>query len=184
VLDIGAGAGVHSLALQERGMEVVAIDIAPEAVQVMSSRGVTDARCSDIYGFQDGAFDTLLMMMHGIGMVGDLAGLDRFLAHAKTLLRPGGQIVCDSLDVRPTTDPRHRAYLDSLVAAGRYVGEIRIRFEYKGLVGPLGGWMHVDPDKLAQHATRAGWACQVVCSQKNGDYLARLALSGAEPELA
>lgn len=44
VLDVGAGAGCHSLVLQNRGLEVTAIDISPLSVQVQQERGVRDAR--------------------------------------------------------------------------------------------------------------------------------------------
>src|SRR5688500_2641830 len=40
VLDIGAGAGRHSLPLQRRGLNVCAIDIVPDCVTVMKMRGV------------------------------------------------------------------------------------------------------------------------------------------------
>jgi SAM-dependent methyltransferase len=175
VLDIGAGTGCHSLALQERGLEVLAIDVAPQAVEIMSKRGVEDARLADVFAFHGGPFDTLLMMMHGIGLVQDLAGLDRFLAHARTLLKPGGQILLDSLDVRCTQDPRHLAYQQANRQAGRYFGEIRLRFEYKGRMGPSFGWLHVDAVTLEEHAGRAGWSCEVMRREESGDYLARLA---------
>ena len=113
-------------------------------------------------------------MMHGIGMVQDLTGLDRFLEHAHSLLKPSGQILLDSLDVRGTDDPVHLAYQESNRRAGRYVGEIRMCFAYKGKGGPLFGWLHVDPETLTAHAERIGWACQVVCQEDNGDFLARL----------
>ena len=39
-LDVGAGSGCHSLVLQEKGIDVTAIDISPLSVQTMKERGV------------------------------------------------------------------------------------------------------------------------------------------------
>ena len=83
VLDVGAGAGIHSLALQQQGTAVTAIDINPHAVAVMSRRGVKDVHCADVFQFRTQLFETLLLMGHGIGMVETVAGLDRFLTHAR-----------------------------------------------------------------------------------------------------
>jgi 2-polyprenyl-3-methyl-5-hydroxy-6-metoxy-1,4-benzoquinol methylase len=178
VLDIGAGTGCHSLALQEQGLRVLAIDVSPHAIEIMSKRGVKEIQQVDIFKFHEGPFDTLLMMMHGIGMVQDLSGLDRFLRHAHKLIKPDGQIVFDSLDVRCTENPRHLAYHEANRRAGLYFGEIRMQFEYKGQIGPLFSWLHVDPETLVDHAERIGWSCQVVCREENGDYLAQLTPMG------
>ncbi len=177
VLDIGAGTGCHSLALQKRGLKVLAIDVSPQAVEIMSNLGVKECQQADIFEFHKDRFDTLLMMMHGIGMVQDLSGLDRFLGHAHTILKPDGRIILDSLDVRGTDDPRHLAYQEAIRQAGRYIGEIRMSFEYKGQTGPLFGWLHVDPETLMSHAERMGWSCQVV-GQDGEDYLAQLNVMG------
>jgi 2-polyprenyl-3-methyl-5-hydroxy-6-metoxy-1,4-benzoquinol methylase len=174
VLDIGAGTGCHSLALQERGAKVQAIDISPQAVEILTKRGVANARLADVFSLSGERFDTLLMMMHGIGMVETLAGLDRFLRHAHTLLKPNGRLLCDALDVRRASDPRHLAYHEANRQAGRYFGEIRMRFEYKGQRGPLFGWLHVDAETLADHAGQAGWECRIVHPQEDGNYLAQL----------
>jgi SAM-dependent methyltransferase len=177
VLDVGAGTGCHSLALQEQGCQVTAIDILPHAVEIMRARGVRHVECVDVFDVKNTrpqVFDTLLLMMHGIGMVETLAGLDRFLQHARGLLSPDGQIICDSLDVRVSTDPVHMAYHETNRQAGRYVGEIRMSFEYKGHAGPLCGWLHVDAETLSRHARQAGWDCRVVHREENGDYLAQL----------
>ena len=182
VLDIGAGTGCHSLALQARGIRVLAIDVSPLALEIMAQRGVEECRQADIFRFHGGPFDTLLLMMHGIGMVGDLAGLDCFLTHARTLLKPDGRLLFDSLDVRCTEEPVHLAYQEANRQAGRYFGEIRLRFEYQGRVGPHFGWLHVDPGTLAGHAERLGWCCRVVRQEENGDYLAQLTLAAPAPE--
>lgn len=177
VLDIGAGTGCHSLALQERGIRVLAIDVSSHAIEIMSKRGVKECQHVDVFEFHKGPFDTLLMM-HSIGMVENLSGLDRFLCHAHKLLKPDGQIVFDSFDVRYTENPRHLAYQEANRQAGRYFGEIRRRFEYRGQIGPLFGWLHVDPETLIDHAERMGWFCQVVCREDDGDYLAQLTRMG------
>jgi len=176
VLDIGAGTGLHSLVLQSRGLTVIAIDVSSLAVTIMQESGVEDPRWADIFSFDDGPFDTLLMLGHGIGMAQDLAGLDRFLAHARSLVRRGGQVLVHSHDVRKTHDPRHLAYHDANRRAGRYIGEIRMRFVFENDVGPMCGWLHVDPETLMRHAERAGWGCDIVLEEESGDYLARLTL--------
>lgn len=177
VLDVGAGAGCHSLALQEQGFQVMSIDISPQAVEIMRARGVRHVECIDVFDVKSArprTFDTLLLMMHGIGMVETLAGLDRFLQHARQLLGPDGQIVCDSLDVRVSIDPVNTAYHEANRQAGRYVGEIRMSFEYNGHAGPVCGWLHVDAETLSHHARQAEWDCRVIHREEHGDYLAQM----------
>jgi len=174
VLDAGAGAGCHSLVLQEQELSVCAIDIAPEAVEVMRARGVKDARCADIFHFQEGPFDTLLLMMNGIGVVEDLAGLHRFLADAHRLIAPDGQILLDSYDPNWSDDPGEGAPSEARGPAGRYIGEMRFRLEYKGKKGPPLAWLFLDAKLLAEHAMKAGWSCEVIWQEEEGHYLARL----------
>lgn len=88
VLDAGAGAGPHSIVLQNNGLSVCAIDISPEAVEIMCKRGVKNVHCADIFNYTGETFDTILMMMHGIGMVENVRGLDKFLAVVKEKLKP------------------------------------------------------------------------------------------------
>jgi len=173
VLDAGAGAGCHSLVLQEQGLSVCAIDIAPEAVEVMRRRGVKDARCADIFHFQEKPFDMILLMMNGIGVVGDLAGLDGFLADVPRLLAPDGQILLDSYDPTWTDDSDDRPP-STTASAGRYIGEMRFRLEYKGKKGPTLAWLFLDSKLLAERAMKAGWFCEVIWQEKEGHYLARL----------
>jgi SAM-dependent methyltransferase len=177
VLDIGAGSGHHSLVLQERGLNVVALDVSPEAIEIMKRRGVKTICHADIFELESGTFDTLLMLGHGIGMVGDLSGLRRFLVRARTLIGPGGILVCDSLDVRCTSDPVHLAYHDSNRKKNRYIGEIHFQIEYKGKSGKPFSWLQLDPETLCREAMSSGWSCEINCQEPWGDYLAQLNLS-------
>jgi len=174
VLDAGAGAGCHTLALQDRGLSVCAIDIAPEAVEVMRRRGVEDARCADLFTFQGAVFETILLMMNGIGVVGDLAGLDRFLEDVRRLLAPDGQILLDSYDPRRDDEARPAAVSAYRAAGARYVGEMRFRLEYRGRKGPPLRWLFLDAPLLAERAMKAGWSCELIWREEEGHYLARL----------
>ena len=90
VLDIGAGAGRHTLILQERGRMVTALDVSHDAVEVMKLRGVRNPIHGDLFAFSGGPFDTLLLLMRSVGMAGDLDGLNRFFGIARGLLSPRG----------------------------------------------------------------------------------------------
>lgn len=177
VLDVGAGTGVHTLYLQQRGFEVCAIDVLPEAVEIMRRRGVRDARLVDVNEFIDGCeaerFDTVLMMMNGVGILGTLEGLDRFLGRAARLLQPGGQILVDSGPARIVGDqeaPAAELALDD----SRYPGEAWIRLEYRGEKGPPFRELYCDSETLAEHAAAAGWEAEVVFRDRLLGYVARL----------
>ena len=133
-----------------------------------------DVHCADIFDFQEEPFDTLLMLGHGIGIVEDLQGLSRFLAHARRLTRAGGHLLLDSLDVRQTDDPKHLAYHEANRRTGRYFGEIRLQLEYAGQTGPYCGWLHVDPEILRKQGELAGWQCETILELDSGGYLAGL----------
>jgi SAM-dependent methyltransferase len=174
VLDVGAGSGLHSLVLQEKGVPVTSIDIIPHAVEIMKQRGVKDAHCANIFEFQGGPYNTILLLGRGIGMVETIAGLDRFLAHAEGLVFADGLVLLDSLDVRVTDDPSHLAYHEANRKAGRYVGESRLQFHFQGKKGANCCWLHVDSDTLKERAEAASWLCDVILQEETGDYLAKL----------
>ena len=174
ILDIGAGSGIHTLILQSRGLIVTAIDINSDAVKIMIQRRIQDVHCADIMQFKGGPFDTLLMMGHGIGMVEDIQGLNLFLDYATRLTKGDGQLLINSVDVRQTDDSVHLKYQKANRLAGRYFGETRIQFEYKGESGPFCGWLHVDPQTLQKQAELKDWRTEIIFQEKSGEYLARL----------
>ena len=178
VLDVGAGAGSHALVLQERGLNVTAVDVDAQAVEVMRRRGVHRALRGDFLRDPDaqlgGPFDTLLLLMNGIGLAGDLDGLDLFFHRAAEHLAPGGQLLFDSTDLRLGPHPREMARMAARVRAGRYRGATLQRLLYHGVEAPPLAWLYVDEEMLRAHAERAGWASQVIFTGPDGTYLARL----------
>jgi SAM-dependent methyltransferase len=170
VLDAGAGAGCHSLVLQARGLSVTALDVSPDAVEVMRRRGVRDVRCGDVFAFAGERFDTLLMLMNGIGLVGTLDGLDRFLRDMPRLVADGGQILLDSFDPGPPDAERPHGY----------AGEMRFQLEYRGVRGAYYDFVFLDFETLRRRADRAGWCCESIWQEDEGHYLARLTRRGAK----
>lgn len=168
VLDIGAAAGRHALILQEQGMEVHGLDASEYCINVMSERGLRHTVCCDIADYRvDQPYDTLLLMMNGIGLAGDITGLKRLLVHFGELIRPGGQVLFDSSDI---------AYLyegDEL-PTNRYYGEMDYRYEYRRIPGSWFGWIYVDQKEMNRLARGAGWRYQTIYEDGTGSYLARL----------
>jgi SAM-dependent methyltransferase len=168
VLDIGAGAGSHTLILQEREFDVTAIDISPLSVQVMQQRGVKNALTADVFTYNQGKFDTLLLLMNGIGLAGTLQTLKQLLIHLKTLLNKDGQILFDSSDV---------AYLyEDNLPVDTYYGEISYQYEYKKEITDWFKWLYIDEHTLQQIAKETGFKADVLLEDEYGQYLVRLTL--------
>ncbi|MCC2545224.1 class I SAM-dependent methyltransferase [Hymenobacter sp. BT175] len=176
VLDVGAGAGCHALELQSRGFHVKAIDASPGAVQVMQERGVLAAaqhRLMDPASTGE-HYDTMLMLMNGLGLVGTLDGLEAFLPHARQLLAPGGQILLTSSDISYLYEDEDGALVLDLNAP--YHGEVEYRFVYGDEQGPPFNWLFADPSILQDYAEAAGYEMEILAEDEQQQYLARLTL--------
>ncbi|MFX0030219.1 MAG: class I SAM-dependent methyltransferase [Candidatus Hermodarchaeota archaeon] len=174
VLDIGAGVGPHSLALQNRGLDVYALDISSYACDIMKNRGIRNVICSDVYELDEKNFDTILLMGRAIGFVEDISGLQNFLEFCKTLLNPNGQIILDSLDVRYTDDAGHLAYQEKNRKLGRYFGVIGLQMEYKGRLGEKFRLLHIDSQTLKGCAEEIGWVFELIIQEETGSYLGKI----------
>ncbi len=173
VLDIGAGAGCHALALQERGLEVKAIDISPLSCEVMKERGVKDAECVNLFDPQlQGKYDTLLLLMNGTGIAGKLNRLPMLLNRLKELLAEGGQILIDSSDLKYIYENEDGSMDIDLNAP--YYGEVDYQMQYKNIKGEPFDWLYTDPMLLASISKQCALNCEIVEEGENYDFLARL----------
>ena len=175
VLDVGAGSGCHSLALQARGFDVTAIEILPPLARILRERGVRNVRTATWMDVEAEPFDTVFMMMNGLGLTETLAGLSRFFSDGRRLLRPDGQVLADSTDVRARLDLEAARTGVLERPDGRYIGELHFQVEYRGAKGAPFRQLYVDADTLGRYAREAGWGCEIVrAPDEYGHYLARL----------
>lgn len=171
-LDVGAGAGCHALELQARGIDVTAIDISPLSVETMRQRGVRKALEQDFFTLQGAEFDTVLMMMNGIGIVGSLFQMPRLFQQLDRILAPGGQLLCDSSDIKYVFETEDGTY--EYPNADSYYGEVDFRMQYRDTVGATFPWLYIDPQTLAHVADSYGYMTEIVKRGKHFDFLARI----------
>lgn len=175
VLDIGAGAGCHALALQERGMDVKAIDISPLSCEVMKERGIKDVECVNLFCKQlQGKYDTLLLLMNGTGIAGKLSQLPALLNRLKELLSEEGQILIDSSDLKYIYENEDGSMDIDLNAP--YYGEVDYQMQYRDIKGEPFDWLYTDPMLLASVSKQCGLQCQIMEQGEHYDYLAKLTL--------
>ncbi|MEO5911908.1 MAG: methyltransferase domain-containing protein [Pelobium sp.] len=169
ILDIGAGTGCHSTILQRNGFDVTAIELSVGACELMKIRGVQKIVNQDVMGYPEMGYDTLLLMMNGIGFCGYIEDLKLFLHHAKNLVKPDGQILFDSSDVS-------YLYEDDLPETDSYYGEIDYQYEYNDEKGEWFSWLYIDEDLMRTIAAECGWKLQVIYQDEDDHYLGRLTL--------
>ncbi len=170
-LDVGAGSGCHTLALQQSGVDVTAIDISPLSVQTMQERGVKRALLQDFFTF-DEQFDTVLMLMNGAGMVGTVERLPLLFQTLDRILKPGGQLLCDSSDLCYLFEDEEG--IIELPDLDYYYGELVYQLQYKDIKGEPFQWLYVDADTLSAQAEACGYIMEVVLQGEHYDYLAKI----------
>jgi SAM-dependent methyltransferase len=165
VLDIGAGTGVHTLLLQQRDIDVTALELSPMACQIMADRGVKSIINKSIYTPLNQKFDTLLLLMNGFGLAGEIDNIKTFLDRLKALLNPGGHVIVDSSDV---------SYMFDTKPTDHYFGEVKFCYEYNHIIGEWFNWLYIDPEMLLNIAHDNDWWAQIIYEDGNDQYLAVL----------
>ena len=171
VLDVGCGAGSHTLYLQTKGFQVKAIDLSKGAIKVAKLRGVENAEVKNVLN-ESQTFDTILLLMNGTGVFQKLSMTSKYLKHLKSLLNNGGQILIDSSDIRYMYEDDDGGYW--IDANSNYYGELDYYLSYKGEDETPFKMLYLDFDTLKTACDTVGLQCDLVMEGDHYDYLARL----------
>ncbi|MGH3156612.1 MAG: methyltransferase domain-containing protein [Streptosporangiaceae bacterium] len=177
VLDIGAGAGRAALALQDRGHDVLALDISPESIRVCQRRGVRDTFTGTVQELAHSGpepFDTFVLLGNNLGLLEGPLAAAGFLAALAALAGPGATLVGINTDPYGTQDPVHLGYHERNRAAGRAAGQLRLRVRHRQLATPWFDYLLSAPEELERLVAGTSWRFADVRSD-GGSYLATLA---------
>jgi SAM-dependent methyltransferase len=180
VLDIGCGAGRVALHLQERGHDVVGIDVSPLAVEVSRRRGVRDVRELPVtrIGRGLGRFDTIVMFGNNFGLMGSRRRAPWLLRRFKSIVNDGARILAESVNPYTTDNPAHLAYHERNRRRGRMGGQLRIRIRYHEYATPWFDYLLASPEEMAELAEAGGWRLSRVIDEGDVVYVGVLELSG------
>ena len=173
VLDIGCGAGSHSLYLKSKGLKVKSIDISVGAIEACRLRGLKQAHVLDVMD-ETASFDTLLLLMNGSGVFQSLAHTPFVLSHLKTLINPDGQILIDSSDIKYMYEDEDGGYW--MDATKDYYGELDYTVRYKNQEATF-SWMYLDFENLKIACEHAGLRCELIEEGPHFDFLAKIILA-------
>ncbi|MNS06662.1 bifunctional 3-demethylubiquinone-9 3-methyltransferase/ 2-octaprenyl-6-hydroxy phenol methylase [compost metagenome] len=174
-LDVGCGAGSHSLYLQnERNLEVTSIDISENAIKACALRGLKNTKVQDILKLENEKFDTILLLMNGTGIFGTLKETSKYLQKLKSLLNPNGQILIDSSDIIYMFDDDEDG--GKWIPSDGYYGELTFKISYKKQTEEEFPWLYLDYNTLQNAAFANGLQCELIQEGEHFDYLAKLSL--------
>ena len=161
VLDIGAGAGRASVALHDRGQDVVALDISPGATAVCRDRGVPTTFTGSVFELaasRPEPFDTFLMLGNNLGLLGGPANAPLILEALGGMAAPGARIVGETADPYTTTRPVHLDYHEQNRRSGRLPGQLRLRIRHERTATPWWDYLLCTPEELEEVIRPTAWA--------------------------
>lgn len=178
VLDIGAGAGRVALAAQRRGLDVVALDTSPGAVEVCGARGVVDVFGGTVEDLARDRpterFDTFVLMGNNMGLLAGPSEAPAFLATLSSMAAPGARVVGTAGHIYKTDNPDHLAYHERNRSLGRMAGQLRLRTRYRSLASEWFDYLFASPEELADVVGAAGWRITDVVEDEGYVYLVEL----------
>ena len=176
VLDIGCGAGRHSLYLQSQDYDVLGVDQSPLAIETCKLRGL---RCTQVMSITQlssrlGTFDTIVMLGNNLGLLANPVRGRWLLRRFAAMTSPGARIVAETLDPYQTANLLHLEYHERNRARGRWPGQVNMRVRYRKYATPWFDYLFVSRDELHKLLERTGWAVDRLVDSQDARYIAVL----------
>ena len=175
ILDLGCGAGSHSLYLEQKNLDVKAIDISIGAIDVCKLRGLKNAVHQDFWSLKNEKYDTVIALMNGVGICGTIDHLPKFLSHLKSLITVNGQVLIDSSDLVYMFEDEDGEI--NIPPGEPYYGEVQFYLKYGDQKSAAFNWLYIDYIRLKKYAAEAGLTCDMIYEGEHYDYLVRLTLA-------
>lgn len=169
-LDIGCCAGSHSIELKKKGHKVLPIDISRKCIEICHKRGLGEAKHINFFELDSQKFDTILLLMNGIGIAGTLKDLPAFFLKLKKLMHQNSQVLLDSSDLI-------FLYEDELIDEDSYYGELTYTTSYKNQISEPFPWLYLDFELLHNEAKKNGFNCELLFEDEHYGFLAKLELT-------
>jgi len=174
VLDIGCGAGRHSLYFQKKGFDVLGIDSSPLAIEVCKLRGLEKAKVVAIedINFKPDSFDTIIMMGNNFGLFGSFKKAKMLLKKFHKMTSINGLIIASTRDTYKTSNPDHLEYHRINKQKGRMAGQSRIRIRFRKYVGRWLDYLIVSKEEMNEILKGTGWKIKEFIDSDNSEYAA------------
>lgn len=174
VLDVGCGAGRHSLYLQKKGLSVLGIDASPLAIKVCKLRGLKRAKVMNVTRISRnlGTFDTVLMLGNNFGLFGSFKRARWLLRRLYGLTSDTARIVAETVDPYDTKNPSHLTYHKLNRKKGRMPGQIRLRIRYQTYATPWFDYLFVSKPEMKRIVKGSGWGVERFIDSRGPMYVA------------
>lgn len=174
MLDMGAGAGRHSLYFQDQ-FETVAIEQNNTLVELLRDRGVTDARRVNMFKltetFDSGRFQSAIALGTQMSLARSMVGLKEFLRDLSEVTTPNATAVLDGYDPdHETTQEKLDFYADPADGLAYRL----LQVEYDGILGEPWLYRLFTPERVREAAEDTEW--EVAEVRHGPDHLYQLAL--------
>ncbi len=174
VLDVGCGAGRHSLYLQKLGLDVLGIDVSPLAVKVCRLRGLKKVEVMSIeeVNFKPSSFDSVIMMGNNFSLFGSFRKARRLLGKFRSITSEDALIIAETRDPYKTDSPSYLKYYEFNRNRGRMSGQLRGRIRFEGYVSKWFDWLMVSKKEMVGILKGTGWKVEEFIESEGAQYIA------------
>ncbi|PTD93545.1 hypothetical protein C9439_07260 [archaeon SCG-AAA382B04] len=173
VLDIGCGAGRHSLFLQRNNLNVLGIDPSDKAIEVSNARGVKKTKKIGYKQVEDlkGSFDTILLLGNNFGLFENPKKAIKMLNRLYSITNNKGIILSGSRNPYETKNETNLEYFKKNRQKGKLLGQLKLRLKYREKTSDWFNFMLVSPKEMKQIFDKTKWSFKKIIKKNKKDFV-------------